>query len=692
MWDWQCPPAACSDAQKLGWINSATEEGQAWLGSQRGSRDFRRALDVLAGLDTISRSAATYRSQLNTNPLKRNVREIVGTLARLRPVWGYGADNAAFKPHAQMMNLTVRALYLENFFDLRIRDALMWAAATSRGFLHPIFLRPPGQHESSIELKAYGAPSVLPVQLPSDGNWQRAYAVSILDEMPIYLAHGMWPSKQGVLRPSSPRYWYANDAIRKSVSGNWIQRMYSWTRRAAGSDALQSNLLIPIRKTYVIDLSINSTDRPIPMGEPGTTWSYTVPYIGQEIPIGRDPVTGQPLTRRADENDARLYPNRRLLISSDTAMLYDGPNFDWHGMLPLVSFSLDDWPWEPLGFSLVHEGYEINEAIKELDRGNMDKARAMLDLPMAYDTNAVSLADARRFDPMQPRARVGFDSAAGSDFVMKPIVEADVYKIDPTTLQFRELLKQALSEQYALTDVMALGKLRAVGAMSDLEKIVEANGPIVEDMSRAMEPPIRDLGNMLKFLVCQYMTTARVMQYVGEDNMTPEAFDYNPASLVPSHLPGEDADSASPTTQMERARIFAGNLRFLILPNSLHEITQTAQKLLLLQLRKIGVKIDSQTVAEACNIPNYGTIPGTTVMERFAAEQEMDLEFAARMKAIAEEEGLIPQQPGAPNSAGQKPGASAPGKASEGRPPSFESSPQLKSKDNGTRSTISTSK
>src|SRR4029077_18765631 len=118
------------------------------------------------------------------------------------------------------------------------------------------------------------------------------------------------------------------------------------------------------------------------------------------------------------------------------------------------------------------------------------------------------------------------------------------------------------------------------------------------------------------------------------------------ASLVPSHLPGEVTDRASSADKITRARTFADNLRFFILPNSLHEMTQMAMKLGLIQLRKAGVKVDSQTIAEAWELPNYGTIPGNTVLERVQAEQEQDLENAARLQAIAGAEGLTP--PGTP--------------------------------------------
>src|SRR5882757_5571227 len=91
--EWQSPPAATSEGRRIDWINSATEEGQNWLRSQRGYRDFSRSLDILAGQDSSTIQSAEYRSRVSTNRLKRNVREVVGTMSKLRPMWGYHSDN-----------------------------------------------------------------------------------------------------------------------------------------------------------------------------------------------------------------------------------------------------------------------------------------------------------------------------------------------------------------------------------------------------------------------------------------------------------------------------------------------------------------------------------------------------------------------------------------------------------------------
>lgn len=679
MFDWQAPPAAISESMRIGWLNESVETGQSWLKCQRGANDIQKALDIVAGVDRSGSTVADYRSKLSPNRLKRNLREVVGALAKLRPMWGYQSDNKAYAGQALMMNQVTRAWYLESFADRSVKEALQYAAATARGWIRPIYRRDMyGTGKGDIKLLTYGSPCVLPNQLPASRDWQSAYVVHVLEEMPVAMAHGMFPLFQHRLRPTSSRYWYGSDGIRQASQGNWLKRAFG--KIAGGKESTLADLLVPIRYSYIIDLTINRTGREIPMGEPGSSWAYTVPYVGQQLK-----------GRVANETDARLYPYRRLIISSDTCITYDGPAFDWHGMLPCISFTVDDWPWEPLGFSLVHDGFELNEAITTIMRGNMDKTRAQLDPGLAYDTNAVGMGEARAYDPMQPRARVGFDGTAVEGNVFQPTVDPKILEISTSSMAMVEKLENMMDEQLGVRDAQALSRLRSLSSMDDMEKILESNGPIIEDISRSMEPPMRDLGVMVKYNILQYYNTARVMQYVGPDGVTPTVFDYNPASLVPSHMIGEDPSQASASSPIDRARNFADNLRFFILPNSLHELTQMTQKLGYIQLKKAGVKIDSQTIAEAWSIPSYGSFDGNTVLERWKAEQEVDLQFAARLKMEAGE--LMPPPPGAPAPGEPPPGGVGPGKPNpEGRPPVLNGPLRIQNKDGGTRSTITTSK
>jgi hypothetical protein len=50
------------------------------------------------------------------------------------------------------------------------------------------------------------------------------------------------------------------------------------------------------------------------MGDPGTSWFYKVPSVGQDIFAGIQ--NGQPYMRKAVPEDCSIYPFLRLMISS----------------------------------------------------------------------------------------------------------------------------------------------------------------------------------------------------------------------------------------------------------------------------------------------------------------------------------------------------------------------------------------
>lgn len=686
--EWQVPIGAAKEDTKLGWLNAAVEEGSSWLKEQRGYSDMKIAFDILAGKSPANPSPS-YRSQMSTGRLKRNVREIVGAVSNVRPIWGYNTSNNAFEPECEMINKVTKAVYLERGLDSAIKSAMQWSAATCTGWLRPVFRKAMYGTKRSGDLTflTYGSPSVLPVQLPANNDFQEAYAVTILDELPIAMAHGMFPKFQERLHPTSSRYWYAPE-IRRAAKGNVVRRMFGrWGNNQTSS---LSDLYIPIRYTYVIDLSINRTQATVPMGEPqGASWCYDVPGLGTDIPVGRDK-TGNVLFKKADENDARLYPYRRLIISSENVVLYDGPAFDWHGQFPAIPFCVDTWAWEAIGFALVNGGWQIQKSIDELERGVMDKHAAALDPALAYDINAVNRNEARTFDPMKPRTRCGFDGQL-TDQPFKDVLPEAMRRVDPATPNYIQHLEDTMDYQQAIKDVVALAKARAMGGgVNDDEKLLEADGPIVRDITRSVENSLSGVGQQTKYHLLQYYDTKRIMEYVGADGLTRSTLDYDPTSLVPSHLTDEDASKDSIYTRLQRARFFAENLHFYMTPHSAHEITQMSHKLLLIQLRKAGIQIDSRTIAESCDVPNFGDKPeGNTVWERYWNEQARTAQHAIGVKQMVD---ALMQTGVAPTPAIQQAMAGAEGaNVQEGRPPTGLESPRLVQKDQGARQTISQS-
>lgn len=673
--EWQAPHWNATEDRKIGWLNEANQEGHAWHRSQRGFDDWTKALEIFAGTYN-ERTALDYRSQFTSNRLKTNIRVSVAGLAAIRPWSGY-QSSAAFAKEALAMNLTTRALYLANFWDLSIKEVLQWASVCGVGFMRPVFRRDmAGRGHGKIEMDTFGMPSVLPTQMPANGDFQRAYAVTLLDEKPIWEAHGLFPNFQDRLKPTSSKYWYSSQ-IRKAAQSNNERRDW-WNPFKNRKTSHADNHLIPIRYTHINDLAINTTGKTIFMGEEGSSWAYEVPTFGADLPSGR----------KADILDCRLYPYRRLIISSENCVMYDGPAFNWHGELDLIPFYIERYPWEPMGFSMVHDGYGFQRAIDGLDRGNLDKANADMDRPLAYNMNAVGKREANQVDLMQPRQRIAFDG----DAVDKPFTQIapdDVYKISPESLALKAALQEGMDYTLQTRDIVELSKARALGkGVDQLEALISASGPLVKDMSHSMEKPVCMVANQVKYLVLQYMDTAELIPYITEAGAT-RVFDYNPSDLVPSHLPGEGTVDinqqpvGSPTSRINRARWFAKNLPFIITPHSIHEIHQIQYILMKMQMKQRGAPIAWSDIMEAANFEDVKRATGSTVQERFYSEQEEALEQQVKVVKAAQGLGIDP-------AALMGGGGGAAGKKPEGRPPSGQEPPKMQQKSDG-RPTISES-
>lgn len=681
---WQVPSADADDRYKLGWIDETCQDGGAWNQSQPGYDDWLKSLDILNGR-VPKQDAEKYRDYFCGRRLRTNVRTAVAGLSNIRPMWGFHSI-PAYQKFAMMMNKTSRALYLEGNWGADIEDALWYAAATNTGWIRPVFSRDmAGMGRGRVKLYTYGQPCVLPFQMPSSGDYNQAYAVNLMDEIPIFEAHGRFPLYQEQLKPTKSQLWYSSE-IRGAAEqnsqkrGGWFNPFTS-IKSENGQKRPGSDLYIPIRYTTVIDLSVNTTGRIIPMGQFGTSWYYEVPSVGMEWKNGP-----------ATEDQARMYPRRRLIISSEKCIMYDGPAFNWDGDLDLVPLCVDRTPWAPGGFSMVHDGYAIEKQINDVESGILARIKAQNNLPLGYDLNTVTVGEAEKFDPMDTdNVRFGYDGTEVEGTPFKLGVPFEVYKIFPEQLEFLKGLKDELDYTMQIRDLVELSKAKVLGKdMDAAEKMLSSLGPIVRNIGKGMERSLTCVGKKVGWRILQYMTAAEIMQFTGPESVDMQIFDYNPNDLYPSHLPDEqvhDADTQkageSKYTPLERARFMTEKIRFFIMPGSLHDVHQMSTLLIAMQMKARGMHISDYFCMSAANIPDVVPPDGNSEQQRWESEQEDNIAFQARM-------AIITQTIAGEQHLGGPPGGPSP-TAKGGRPPSGNAPPKLEHKSNG-RPLISESK
>lgn len=699
--NWQAPVFEKSDVDKLAFCKQCIDSGVKWNQDQCSQDDLSKALDILAGKTggTLSGKWAS----ITTGDLKRDVREIIETLANIRPISGYSTDNDAFMDHANMMTKTEKSIYFESFVDRSLRDALQFGAASGGGFLYPFYSRDKfGSGDGQFVFMPLGQPDVLPVQLPRSRDYQKAYVVTLAIPMGVAEAHARFPLFQSKLKP------FAKKKYGKTQGGEQ-RRGYDQSRWRMHSIETQLEQFCDIYYTYVLDLRINygtldAEGKPIldeegnpvgkelEMGQDGTSWAYKVPYVGQTIKVF---CKGEQREEAATEDDCRVYPMRRLMISCDEALMYDGPAFDWHGMVPLIPFYLDDWAWEGTGYSLFRGTASTQDAIDDLVRSVYRVAMGRANPGKVYNVDIttgdkggkLTSRQAEMMDVFDPNATWGIDGDV-KEPVMKPPMPEWCYNVPEWVLKVIELLQTTLSKQLGLDQIQALAKLKT--SIDDPQKLLDAEGPVAIGTSRSMEQGLCLLGQMMKYNIIQYMTTARIMQYVGADHIAPEVFDYAPEMVTPSHMPGEktiDAQGApieSTVSMYTRAKTFAGNLRYFITPHSLHYIAQKENKLNLLAAKGKGLVIDPQTMAEQFDVPNWGTIEGSTVKERVFNWAKEQIQEKADIAKLEKALGLAPPE---------EPGKPGPAPGSGGAPASNKKPPKAKRKGaaSGGRVVLSTS-
>src|SRR5512146_2162514 len=282
------------------------------------------------------------------------------------------------------------------------------------------------------------------------------------------------------------------------------------------------------------------------MGDPGTSWFYEVPSVGSEIFGGIQ--GGQPFYREATPEDCRVYPQLRLIITAKgvDVPMYDGPAYDWHGKMPPVQYTVDDVPWEPGGRSLVEDVGSIEETKRKLERKMDQVIRVTLNPPMGYDRSTVG--DSPKIQNLDIFAE---DTRLGVDGIPQQTVQSvlpDSVKVEQAHFGFLEYLGKAETDQLGITDLGNLANLKLNVNEEGMDKALESIGPIAKGSAASMEAANAKIGFRLKFMIPQWISTARVIQYIGPDQITQEVYDFDPASLVPSHMPEEFVVETDPAT------------------------------------------------------------------------------------------------------------------------------------------------
>lgn len=658
----------------LGWSKEFIEQGNAYLRLQPAYPYIQEGMDLING--TSDPSSTATLSSVKTESVVRNIKELIAAQSNIRIIPAFKTEQDQFANQAKILNKLYMSWQKMTFADRAIRGAWQYAAGGGTGYLlirwNPDYW---GPGKGDIELVPYGPLDVIPVGLPTNNRLQSAYGAAIKVRTPYHEAIRRYPEMRDHIHPNMG----SESVGRGNVVAASVKLASAALRRympgAQHDDQKQPWATVDIYYIYVDDDSVNNTDAPILMGDPGTTWEYTVPFIGQRISTGMDK-DGRATFRDAEHKDCLLYPYKRKIAVTDDWVLNPDPtrqvNEYWHGRIPIIQWRADDWVWAYLGFPLSKAGSSLERANISMLRGLVDATNVRLSPPRAYDRNTMSSALAQAINTRLPNQVIGLDMTFANE-QLKPLLPAEYYNTNPAGVdQFIEANEARIKNQMGVADAAALARARQLPSGDSLEKIMEALGPVIKDQSRNMESSVRDLGDMWKFCAFQYYSANRRMQLMGRNGLTEEDWDFKPADLIPKN------EGTDPTkSRIEIARQHALNFTYTTAPYSLHELNSVSRKLLFLQLSRFGFPISWWKLAEVFDIEDFGPKPyieDPSTGERRQVQNELETWIAQK-----EMEARMAQAMQGPGGGG---GAKGKGQGA-GRPPTGQQPPSLEQKSDG---------
>lgn len=666
-----------SEDALLTWLRLKFNEGMAALKKERAYEQMPDAIRYIEGRHNTAKNKAI--SSVTTNRLRKITLETVATMTDVRPIWNYETYVEQFSSQGDTLNKLARAWWRNNHVDKRLASILLYACAGGSAYGLLTWNKEAYNGEGDLELVPFDPRDVTPIDPVYSDNIQDWGGVIVRQRFSVDAAKKMFPAKANYIMGKelswSPVYPDKGGKPEVLESPLWQSiDMKKNMNEQAGID---------IMRAWIKDDSKNLTDLPITMGE--GDWSYIVPPMGGTTPDGK-PVTAEM---------ARLYPRGRFIVFTPECILRDIPNPHWHGLFPLIKFTLDPLPWTLLGASMIGDLIPLQDALNQALRGTEDGLRQWVQRSVAADKRAMPKSALDALDTRMGGVKFHYNPAAGEPF---KVIDGPAPQVFSLYEKIIEIVKNELEDTSGMRGVTQLAQLGQMPSADTMERYMEALSPILRLRSRSMEISLTQLAHLLKVGFFQWYSAPRRIELLGKDGITREDFDFDPATMVPN---GE-GDRA--TRAMKHQKLFS----FQVAPNSWLNVSHTTQKMFMLQLLRINLA-DPWTVWEHFDIPDAGPKPAETVPERIKIAKELGLMEGPtpelvqaqlklqmgqiQMQMLQIQSMLQQLQMGQPPTGGPptpKPpeGPSGP----VGRPPTGAIPPHFETRDGGTRPVVSESK
>lgn len=574
---------ASGDPRVLGWFREAIQDGERYIRADPQYSKMDKLQDFNAG-EQWEGDAPSYVPRVVLNHIKKAIKAHSSVLTDVRPLFAFKTYNEQFKTTSELLNNLTVFWWVNNFIDMSVANVIRYSLVCGTGDVC-VEYDPDFGYYGDTKLTVKDPRDLLPIRPSRDlsiQSWEgmiikEASSYNVLAAKYPEKAHLLKPAKSGVLSQVFTKF---KKTIRDTVTTpvSTLDGLRSRSGVGAGADELN------VYRALVKDRSLNQTGARVLMGDPQANWSYWV-----------EP--GKP-----------LYPRKRLIISTDNAVLYDGPASYWHGMFNVCRLKLDPWPWHFFGLPLVGDLCEVQKAINQTASDFLSVFSQWVNRGLIADSQAVPESVVKRFDPREPhwklRAKTGMAQNGGIQLQPGPDT--------PTwSMMFFERLLEEFDNLAGTANLQALLQLRQSPAAETIQKYLDAMTPEMRDESRQIEFFLREMAEMVKVNFFQFYSAERRMLMLGDAGATLQDFDFDPGSMVPAMRPSEDgyvAELDSEIPRDSRAQYFHKLFTFWVSPQSILAMNAMERKLTYVQLARMGY-MDFWSTMEMLEIPNVGAPP-----------------------------------------------------------------------------------
>lgn len=575
------------DLRVLGWLKEWTQEGDLINRSDPSYAQIETAYKYVVGEQlSPERKKLKYLPQLTINETRKAMQAHVSAITDFEPVVGWKGPPET-QLQADLLNKYLLAEWITLMLDLDIGDCVKYSLAAGTGDI-VVDWDPHIPLGGGHQLTARDPRDTLPLR-PSYGRSVQSWeGVCFREEHSVNVLRGMYPTKANLFRAATETSLGRIMGRFRSGLGQLLTPADPLDTIAGGSAASAQRLRrgsVAMYRAYFHDRTRNLTDKPIGMGTPGANWAYVVK-------------PGMP-----------LYPRGRLLVATDDAIVYDGPNTYFHGLYPFCRLKLWSVPWQFLGVSLFNDLLPIQDAINDTVHDARLGIQQWINPDVTYNRNAVSEATMRLMDPRKPGKRVKVQPGFGDPWTKEDGPNVQVLSM---CLEFWQQLTTKFESLSGTANLQALLQLRQMPSADTIEKYYNALTPEIRSEARTVEAFLRDLSEMIKVNYFQFLSKAKRVQILGSAGQSLVDFDFDPNTLVPGLKPGDkgytpelDVDT---TSRDERALFIANQLQFIVAPNSVLAIDATERKMMRLQLARMGY-YDFWSLHETLQTPNVGAPP-----------------------------------------------------------------------------------